>query len=127
GDMAANVVFENPGNSNHWICVKLIGAKSNRSAIGAHIKVEIEEGGSMRVIHKWVNSGGSFGANPLRREIGLGTATRIRCLTINWPTSQTTQTFYDVGVNQFIEVHEGAESFSVKSQPERAAAQDSTK
>ncbi|MFM8252312.1 MAG: FG-GAP-like repeat-containing protein [Planctomycetota bacterium] len=127
GDMATNVVFENPGNSNHWICVKLIGAKSNRSAIGAHIKVEIEEEGSTRAIHKWVNSGGSFGANPLRREIGLGSATRIRCLTIDWPTSQTTQTFYDVGVNQFIEVHEGAESFSVKSQPERAAAQDSTK
>ena len=45
GDGFADVLFENPGFGNHWIAVKLVGARSNRSAIGARIRVEIVERG----------------------------------------------------------------------------------
>ena len=33
GDKYNDVLFENPGFSNHWISVQLVGTRSNRSAI----------------------------------------------------------------------------------------------
>ena len=46
GDSHALRVFENPGHGNDWISLKLVGVKTNRAAIGARIKVTVEnEGG----------------------------------------------------------------------------------
>ena len=110
-DAFMNALFENPGFSNNWIKVKLNGVISNRSAIGARIRCSISEDGKRRNVYKWVNSGGSFGANPLRQEIGLGKAGKIDTLEVYWPTSDTTQRFDDVAVNQFIEITEGLDAF----------------
>jgi hypothetical protein len=116
GDKFGNALFENPGFGNNWIAIKLIGKQSNRSAIGARVRAEIEEteteskSASRRSVYKWVNSGGSFGASPLRLEIGLGRATRIAVLEVFWPTTGRTQRFYDVPVNQFIEITEGTQT-----------------
>ena len=54
-----------------------------------------------------MNSGGSFGANPLRQTIGLGTATRIERLEVFWPTSGLTQAFADVPMDGMLEITEG--------------------
>ena len=35
GDKYHNVLFQNPGQGNHWLTVKLVGKKTNRAAIGA--------------------------------------------------------------------------------------------
>ncbi|MFP6649846.1 MAG: ASPIC/UnbV domain-containing protein [Pirellulaceae bacterium] len=61
-----------------------------------------------RSVYKWVNSGGSFGANPLRQQIGVGKATVIHRLEVYWPTSQLTQQFEEIEVDQFIEIEEGS-------------------
>jgi hypothetical protein len=106
GDAFRNALFENPGFDHHWMKIKLHGKQTNRSAIGARIKIDIDEDGGARTIYKWVNSGGSFGGNPLRQEIGLGQAERIRSLEIYWPTSDTTQRFENVAVDQFLEITE---------------------
>jgi hypothetical protein len=107
GDGYWNALFENPGFGNHWITLKLVGTKSNRCAIGARIRAEIREDGVRRSVYKWVNSGGSFGANPLRQQIGLGKASKIDVLEIFWPTSNQTQRFHGVAVDQFVEINEG--------------------
>jgi hypothetical protein len=86
GDGYRRVLYENPGHGNHWIKLKLEGVQSNRSAIGARIKLTIREKGSERAIYKTVNSGGSFGSNPLRQEIGLGQAEKIVGTEILWPS-----------------------------------------
>ncbi|WP_068141204.1 CRTAC1 family protein [Roseimaritima ulvae] len=112
GDQAANALYENPGFGNHQITIKLIGQQSNRSAIGARITAEIIEEGTPRSVYKWVNSGGSFGANPLRQTIGLGAAERIEQLKIYWPTTGKTQVFQDVAADQSIEVVEGGKEFT---------------
>ena len=39
GDKFHDVLFQNPGQGNHWLTVKLVGKKTNRAAIGARIKV----------------------------------------------------------------------------------------
>ena len=111
GDRFGNALFENPGFGNNWIKLKLIGRESNRSAIGARIKITIREMGKQRSIYKWVNSGGSFGANPLRQDIGLGKATEIDTLEIHWPKTNRTQRFENVRVNQLLRVTEGKNEF----------------
>lgn len=84
-DTFHDALYENPGFGNKWITLELIGTKSNRSAIGARIRVEVETAEGPRSIYKQVNSGGSFGANPLRSTIGLGQTERIRSIDVQWP------------------------------------------
>ena len=114
GDRFGNVLYENPGFGNHWITIKLEGVRSNRSAIGARIRVVVaDEGGEgERSIYRHVNSGGSFGANPLRQTLGLGEASHIERLEVFWPATGLTQTFADVPVDSGIRIVEGEESYS---------------
>jgi hypothetical protein len=110
GDKYHNVLFQNPGQRNDWLTVKLIGQKSNRPAIGARIKV-VTGGERPLTIHRHVSSGSSWGANPLQQTIGLAKADRVALLEIHWPTSGTTQEFRDIAVNQAIEVTEFATNY----------------
>lgn len=105
-DVFGNALFQNPGFGTNWIKIKLIGETSNRAAIGARIKLEFIEDGKSRTVYRWINSGGSFGGNPLQREIGIGKATTIQTLEVYWPTSQTTQKFKDVKPNRLLKISE---------------------
>ncbi|HEY3406094.1 MAG TPA: FG-GAP-like repeat-containing protein [Ohtaekwangia sp.] len=108
GDAYQNALFLNPGQgSNNWICIQLEGTKANRAAIGTRLKIKCTEDGVSRTIYRDVNSGGSFGASPLRREIGLGKATKINELEISWHGSNTVQVFKNIQANQFIKIKEG--------------------
>ncbi len=112
GDAHAFRVFENPGNDNNWINIKLVGVKTNRAAIGARIKITVEnKGRGIRSIFRTVNSGGSFGASPLAQHIGLGKSARILNLEISWPTSNTSQNFSRINPNQFIQITEFAKEY----------------
>ena len=95
-DFFWNTFFENPGFGNHWVNLKLEGESSNRSAIGARIKLVVLQDGAPTEIHRVVSTGGSFGASSLAQEIGTGKADRIEELTIHWPTSGRTQVFQNV-------------------------------
>jgi FG-GAP-like repeat/ASPIC and UnbV len=110
GDRYHDVLFQNPGQGNHWLTVKLIGKKTNRAAIGARIKV-ITSGEKPLTVHRHVSSGSSFGANPLQQTIGLAQSKQVAVLEIHWPTSGTTQIFRDIPVNQAIEVTEFADTY----------------
>jgi len=107
GDHYFNQLFANPGHGNHWITLKLEGVKSNRAAIGARIKVTVNMGDTERTIYKTVDTGGSFGANPLRQEIGLGQAKSVRALEVFWPVTGQTQTFTNVVADRFYRLREG--------------------
>jgi hypothetical protein len=107
GDKFNDALYENPGFGHHWITIKLVGERSNKSAIGAAIHVTIIEDGKSRSIYRHVNSGGSFGCNPLRQNIGLGNAERIESIDIYWPTTDTRQVFRDVPMDQSIVITEG--------------------
>jgi hypothetical protein len=107
GDRFHDAFYENPGFGNHWITVRLTGTKSNQSAIGARICVETTEQGETQRIYRHVNSGGSFGASPLRQTIGLGSAERINKLEVYWPTSDTTQSFSQVPMDEHFSIVEG--------------------
>jgi hypothetical protein len=110
GDKYHNILFQNPGQGNNWLTVKLVGVKTNRAAIGARIKAVTADGPPLTV-HRHVSSGSSFGASPLQQTLGLGKAQRVALLEIYWPTSGTTQVFRDIAVNQAIEITEFAKDY----------------
>jgi hypothetical protein len=72
----------------------------------------VEDNGQARSIYKWVNSGGSFGCNSLRQQIGIGKATVVKRLEVYWPKSDTTQVFDNVAINGIVRVTEGADNLT---------------
>jgi hypothetical protein len=83
-----NSLFHNNGNNNAWLLFKLIGTRSNRAAIGAKVRVKATIGGKtfwqMREI-----SGGEGVQNDLRPHFGLGDASTVQLVRIEWPSGVT--------------------------------------
>lgn len=116
GDTYQNVLYENPGHGNSWIKLKLIGDKANRAAIGARLKLTVTDQGQRRDLYRVVCSGGSFGASPLRQEIGLGKALSVETLEITWPGSDTRQVLTNLPAGISVTIHEGNPQFHVQKQ-----------
>jgi hypothetical protein len=119
GDRYEDSLYENPGTAvGNWISVRLIGSRTNRAAIGTKIRVALrrpEAGAALR--YREVTSGGSFGSSSLTQHIGLGAATAVATLQIDWPVSRTRQVFTGVPVNSFIEIREFDDTFRVVQRP----------
>ena len=105
-DKFHDAFFENPGFDNAWIKLKLVGTHSNRSAIGARIQVDVTTPEGSRTIYKHVNSGASFGANPLLQSIGLGKAVSIDKIEILWPRSGSIQVVGGAKINTAMRIEE---------------------
>jgi len=87
---------------HHWLKVKLVGTKSNRSAIGARVLARY----SGRVQAQEVLSQSSFySCNDSRLHFGLGQATTAD-LVIRWP-SGITEKYPNVKCDQLITIREG--------------------
>ncbi len=117
GDFFQNALYRNPGSENHWVQINLVGNAGNKSAIGARIKVTVESKGQERDIYVETGSGGSFGANPLRNEIGLGDASSINSIEITWPSSSENQVFHNVALDQRYTIIEGRPEMQLLSAP----------
>ena len=91
----------------------MIGVKSNRGAIGAKIRVTLDDA-QKSLRYREVTSGGSFGGNSLTQHIGLGPS-RIASLEIAWPASGTKQEFRDVPSDAFLEIRELGDTFTVRT------------
>ena len=107
GDKYYTALYANPGHDNHWVKLQLEGVESNRSALGARIRVIVSTATGERSIHRTVSTGGSFGANPLRKHIGLGDAESIKAIEIFWPTTGRTQRIPGVPMERFYKIKEG--------------------
>jgi len=108
GDAFENSLYLNTGqNNNHWVNLVLTGVRSNKAAVGARIKLTFKDHDTPRSVYKDVNSGGSFGSNPLSQHIGIGAATTVDKAEITWPVTGKTQTFYNLPTNTNIRITEG--------------------
>ena len=88
---------------NHWIKVRTIGTKSNRSGIGARIKCLA---GDHQQIDE-VRSGGSYASqSDLRVHFGLGQSARADRIEIRWPSGQV-DALENVAADRLIYVEEG--------------------
>ena len=97
------VLLRNDGaNRNHWLNVRLTGTKSNRSGLGAVVKVESAQGKQSAM----VRSGGSYcSQNDLALTFGLGTDDKVTALSIEWP-SGIRQRLTGIAANQFLNITE---------------------
>jgi hypothetical protein len=92
--------FAPKGNS---ILVELEGTKSNRSAIGARVKVTADK---LRQTDE-VRSGGSYASqSDFRLHFGLGSATKVDQIEIRWPGGAV-ENLSNVAAGQCIRVREG--------------------
>jgi hypothetical protein len=74
------------GSARHWLELRLVGRKSNRSAIGAEARVTTGE----RIFRDTVRSGSSYcSANMLRLHFGLGDRTQFDAVEVAWPSGRT--------------------------------------
>jgi hypothetical protein len=86
----------------HWVILKLTGTRSNRSALGA--RVRLTAGGSTQIDE--VRSGGSYlSQNDLRLHFGLGASSRIERIEIEWP-SGSRQILRDVSADRVVAIDE---------------------
>ncbi|MBK8975977.1 MAG: CRTAC1 family protein [Planctomycetes bacterium] len=91
GDAYFNALFENlgpaePVAARRFVELELEGRVSNRAAVGARVRVDVDTPAGPRSIHRAVGSVSSFGGAPLARlDIGLGDATRIARIAVRWP------------------------------------------
>jgi enediyne biosynthesis protein E4 len=91
------------GHRNHWLKVKTVGVKSNRSGIGARVTCTLPNG---RKLVDEVRSGGSYlSQSDLRVHFGLGDAEEVS-LEVRWP-SGVTDRLEHVQADQVITVKEG--------------------
>ena len=96
-------LFRNDGgNKNHWLNVRLIGTKSNRSAIGAVVHIESASGKQWNM----VRSGSSYcSQSDLALTFGVGQDLKVTHLQVDWP-SGAKQQLNDISVNQFLKIQE---------------------
>ncbi|MBV9766227.1 MAG: CRTAC1 family protein [Acidobacteriaceae bacterium] len=88
---------------NHWIKVKLVGSKSNRTALGA--RVTAHYGGKVQA--QEVQSQASFySVNDLRLHFGLGDAEKVD-LDIRWPNGGT-ERISGVPADRLVIIREGS-------------------
>jgi len=72
-----------PDSTNHWIGLKLVGTRSNRSAIGAEVVLESGDLRQRRV----VDGGSGFSSqNDRRIHFGLGSREWVDRVIIDWPS-----------------------------------------
>ena len=89
---------------NHWLSVKLVGTRSNRSAIGA--RVRCTAGGVTQVGE--VRGGGSYiSQNDLRVHFGLGAATAVDSLEVRWPSGHQ-EAWAGVAADRMLTLKEGS-------------------
>jgi hypothetical protein len=92
-DKARSALYQNPGSAGAWLGLELEGVRTNRRAIGARVRVTVDTSSGPRVLYRTVGSGGSFGASPLRQEIGLGDARGLAEVEVSWPVTGQVQRF----------------------------------
>lgn len=104
-----NFLYRNNGNSNNWINIKLVGVASNASAIGARVKVKatISDADTWQ-LSEVASESGRMGENSLNVEFGLGNASTVDSMVIQWP-SGIKQVFQNTEVNQFLTIEEYGE------------------
>jgi hypothetical protein len=86
----------------HWLKVKLIGVKSNRSAIGARVTAQY---GGKKQAQEVLSQASFYSASDLRLHFGLGAADHAD-LEIRWPNGGR-EKIASVSANQLITIREG--------------------
>src|SRR5581483_9196721 len=102
GHGQGNYLYHNNGNTNGWLTVRLRGTVSNASGIGAKVRVKAHYRGADRWQLRQIFSGSGWqGHDELQANFGLGDATNVDTLRIEWP-SGAVQEFHNIAPKQIL-------------------------
>jgi hypothetical protein len=90
--------------ANNWLKLKLIGTKSNRTAIGARLR--LRTGGRWQT-QEVTSQSSYYSHNDLRLHFGLGANTRAEQIEIRWPNGQI-ELIKEIAANEIVTIKEGA-------------------
>jgi hypothetical protein len=98
-------VNEASTNGNHWLYVELNGPAGNTTGIGATLFATIAEGSTEeRTLRREANTNaGTFNQSDLPVHFGLGVASTIDELLVQWPDGSK-QALYNVTANQYLTI-----------------------
>ena len=130
-----NLLYRNnlpaAGNSNHWLKVQTKGTASNTMGIGAKIRSRaVIQGREVWQLRQIASNGAFASGAELTAHFGLGNATNVTTLRIEWP-SGTVQELANVPANQILTIWEppalkavvqpdGACALNIRAEPNRA-------
>jgi hypothetical protein len=92
------------GNDNHWLGLQLVGAKSNRDAVGA--RVSVLAGGWRRIKQRLGGTSYCSASDP-RLLFGLGATATIDEIEVRWPSGRLSRV-KNVRANQYLTIKESA-------------------
>jgi len=81
-------LLQNRRGSGHWVGFELEGTRSNRDAVGARIRARSGDRWQTRVV---TTGSGYLSGNSLRQHFGLGNATRVDEVVIDWPSGERSE------------------------------------
>ena len=79
-------LYHNSGSSNHWLELNLTGTISNRTAIGAKVRIKATINGSSRWQMREVPAQTGYNSQNLTLHFGLGDATMVDSVKVEWPS-----------------------------------------
>ena len=98
------------GNKNAWIALKLEGTQSNKSALGAVVRIEANGGKQWQM----VRSGSSYlSQSDLALHFGLGSDTALKTIDVEWPSGKK-QRFSNVAARKRYLLREDSEKLIEK-------------
>ena len=101
-----NALFRNDlANENNWLIVNCVGTTSNRSAIGATVRVKAKINGKSVWQMRQISGQDSYCGQNLQLHFGLGNAQSVDSLIVNWP-SGVTQTVAISAINRSTTISE---------------------
>ncbi len=104
----ANILYKNQGTNNHWLKVKLVGKRGNFDAIGARIMVTAGQKMQIREVNG--DNPGLHLFNNQSVHFGLGQATKVESIKIEWPAGGGSQIIQDLAVDQTVTFMEYADN-----------------
>ncbi len=104
---APSLLVNDVKNGNHWITLRPVGTKSNRSGIGAKVTLTITTPKGKRTLVDEVRSGSSYDSNNDERvHFGLGSVNKLDSVQVRW-LSGLTERFEGLSVDKIQELKEG--------------------
>jgi len=95
---------------NRWFLVRLIGQKTNRSAVGSRVRLST---GSSHQIQEVLSGCGFCSQNDFRLHFGLGKAEKVDRLEVHW-LGGAVETYQDLPANRLVTIVEGKGIESVR-------------
>jgi hypothetical protein len=92
---------------SHWLGIRLRGTKSNRDGIGTRVRLKV---GSRILVREMQLAGGYFSAHDPRLLFGLGSATQIDSITVEWANGEK-QTISNPPIDRYITLEQGKQGY----------------